>query len=222
MYILFWKFPFWISSHLCICINYLDNSVKLLLESGWHDEILDAALIRFDDFMSGLFLYPPFLWVCNVLPFGVFQIPVSVGVSLYEAVSLYKGRRVIASKGEEGTNWKVHQLVLYCCCGILAGIVGGLLGLGGGFILGPLFLELGIPPQVCTALSFRCDCLYLLWYYFKYCHQFSCCQWISRTFPDMNVITVVCHFLLKYDCSCLEVLPTWLELSTKTSNLLPL
>jgi len=30
----------------------------------------------------------------------------------------------------------------------MAGMVGGLLGLGGGFILGPLFLELGIPPQV--------------------------------------------------------------------------
>ncbi|RWR72446.1 sulfite exporter TauE/SafE family protein 3-like protein isoform X1 [Cinnamomum micranthum f. kanehirae] len=87
-------------------------------------------------------------WVLNLL-----QIPVSVGVSLYEAVSLYKGRRVIASNGEEGTNWKVHQLVLYCCCGILAGIVGGLLGLGGGFILGPLFLELGIPPQVSSATA---------------------------------------------------------------------
>jgi len=31
---------------------------------------------------------------------------------------------------------------------VLAGIVGGLLGLGGGFILGPLFLEMGVPPQV--------------------------------------------------------------------------
>lgn len=72
------------------------------------------------------------------------------GVSTYEAVNLYKGRRVIASKEESGTDWKVHQLVLYCACGILAGIVGGLLGLGGGFILGPLFLELGIPPQVYT------------------------------------------------------------------------
>lgn len=52
------------------------------------------------------------------------------------------------SNGEVATNWKVHQLVLYCFFGILAGVVGGLLGLGGGFILGPLFLELGIPPQV--------------------------------------------------------------------------
>eukprot|EP00257_Ricinus_communis_P015300 XP_015573182.1 sulfite exporter TauE/SafE family protein 3 [Ricinus communis] len=87
-------------------------------------------------------------WVVNLL-----QIPVSLGVSGYEAVSLYKGRRIIASKGKEGTNFKVHQLVLYCSCGVLAGVVGGLLGLGGGFIMGPLFLELGIPPQVSSATA---------------------------------------------------------------------
>ncbi|KAG6780464.1 hypothetical protein POTOM_013324 [Populus tomentosa] len=87
-------------------------------------------------------------WALNLL-----QIPVAVGVSSYEAVSLYKGRRKIASKGETGTNWRAHQLVLYCACGVLAGIVGGLLGLGGGFILGPLFLELGIPPQVSSATA---------------------------------------------------------------------
>ncbi|KAH9604961.1 hypothetical protein KSS87_001778 [Heliosperma pusillum] len=87
-------------------------------------------------------------WVFNFL-----QVPVSVGVSLYEAVSLYKGRRIISSKGEATTDWEVHQLVLYCVCGILAGMVGGLLGLGGGFILGPLFLELGVPPQVSSATA---------------------------------------------------------------------
>jgi hypothetical protein len=84
--------------------------------------------------------------------FLVCQIPVAVGMTSYEAVNLYKGRRVIASKGEAGTNWRVHQLVLYCACGIVAGVIGGLLGLGGGFILGPLFLELGIPPQVVLKL----------------------------------------------------------------------
>ncbi|KAG5562607.1 hypothetical protein RHGRI_005363 [Rhododendron griersonianum] len=87
-------------------------------------------------------------WVLNLL-----QIPVSVGVTLYEAINLYKGRRVIASKGDDGTNWKVHQLLLYCSSGVLAGIVGGLLGLGGGFIMGPLFLELGVPPQVSSATA---------------------------------------------------------------------
>lgn len=73
---------------------------------------------------------------------------------MYEAINLYKGRRVIASKGDDGTNWKVHQLLLYCSSGVLAGIVGGLLGLGGGFIMGPLFLELGVPPQVILSLLF--------------------------------------------------------------------
>ncbi|XP_057482730.1 sulfite exporter TauE/SafE family protein 3-like [Actinidia eriantha] len=87
-------------------------------------------------------------WILNSL-----QVPIAVSVTLYEAICLYKGTRVIASKGKEITNWKAHMLFLYCCCGIVAGIVGGLLGLGGGFILGPLFLELGIPPQVASATS---------------------------------------------------------------------
>ncbi|CAN4120220.1 unnamed protein product [Withania somnifera] len=87
-------------------------------------------------------------WVVNLL-----QIPASVGVSLYEAISLYNGSRRIQSKGKEGTNFRVMQLIVYCLFGILAGMVGGLLGLGGGFIMGPLFLELGVPPQVSSATA---------------------------------------------------------------------
>lgn len=87
-------------------------------------------------------------WVLNLM-----QIPVSFGVSGYEAISLYNGSRKISSKGDSDTNLKVGQLILYCACGVLAGMVGGLLGLGGGFIMGPLFLELGIPPQVSSATA---------------------------------------------------------------------
>ncbi|XP_020677362.1 sulfite exporter TauE/SafE family protein 3 isoform X2 [Dendrobium catenatum] len=87
-------------------------------------------------------------WLLNLL-----QIPVSGGVTLYVAIGLYKGKRVIASKGAEGAEWKAIKLFMYCLVGILAGVVGGLLGLGGGFILGPLFLELGIPPQVSSATA---------------------------------------------------------------------
>ncbi|XP_047152776.1 sulfite exporter TauE/SafE family protein 3-like [Vigna umbellata] len=87
-------------------------------------------------------------WVVNFL-----QVPIAVSVTLFEAIGLYKGTRVIASKGKEITHWKIHQICLYCSTGIMAGMVGGLLGLGGGFILGPLFLELGIPPQVASATS---------------------------------------------------------------------
>ncbi|XVF86617.1 hypothetical protein PTKIN_Ptkin18bG0056700 [Pterospermum kingtungense] len=86
-------------------------------------------------------------WVLNFL-----QIPVAAGVSLYEAICLYKGRRKIASKGDVVANWRIHKLVIYCAFGVLAGVLGGMLGLGGGFILGPLFLEMGIPPQVHTLM----------------------------------------------------------------------
>lgn len=87
-------------------------------------------------------------WICNFL-----QIPVAFGASGYEAVMLYKGKRVLASRGNAVQNWKVHQLILCCVMGICAGMVGGLLGLGGGFILGPLFLEMAIPPQVSSATA---------------------------------------------------------------------
>ncbi|XP_022632128.1 sulfite exporter TauE/SafE family protein 3-like, partial [Vigna radiata var. radiata] len=85
---------------------------------------------------------------------GLNGVPIAVSVTLYEAICLCNGSRVIASKEKEITDWKkLHKICLYCCCGIIAGIVSGLLGLGGGFILGPLFLELGIPPQVASATS---------------------------------------------------------------------
>ncbi|KAJ4834652.1 hypothetical protein Tsubulata_035072 [Turnera subulata] len=87
-------------------------------------------------------------WLLNI-----FQIPVAVGLTSYQAVCLYKGQTKIASLGEATIQWRVHQLVLYCSIGVLAGIVGGMLGLGGGFILGPLFLEMGVPPQVSSATA---------------------------------------------------------------------
>ncbi|KAK4267449.1 hypothetical protein QN277_024228 [Acacia crassicarpa] len=87
-------------------------------------------------------------WVLNLL-----QIPVAVGMTSYQGVMLYKGKRVIRSKEGAPPQWKVHQIILYSTCGVVAGMVGGLLGLGGGFILGPLFIDLGIPPQVSSATS---------------------------------------------------------------------
>ncbi|KAI3869332.1 hypothetical protein MKW98_025057 [Papaver atlanticum] len=71
----------------------------------------------------------------------------------YWILSSIQGEKVIASLGEKGTNWKVHQLIFYSAVGVFAGVVGGLLGMGGGFILGPLFLQVGIPPQVSTATA---------------------------------------------------------------------
>ncbi|WVZ64647.1 hypothetical protein U9M48_014141 [Paspalum notatum var. saurae] len=87
-------------------------------------------------------------WVLNSL-----QMPVAIGVSMYEAHGLMTGKRVLSSKGSQQSTLRIRQVFVYCLFGILAGLIGGLLGMGGGFIMGPLFLELGIPPQVSSATA---------------------------------------------------------------------
>jgi len=72
----------------------------------------------------------------------------------YECVRLYKESKKRRSLGntesvcEATINWTVPNLIFCALCGILGGTVGGLLGSGGGFILGPLLLEIGVIPQV--------------------------------------------------------------------------
>ncbi|XP_028802305.1 sulfite exporter TauE/SafE family protein 3-like [Neltuma alba] len=87
-------------------------------------------------------------WIVNLL-----QVPASLGVHLYQAIGLHQGWRTIPSKGDRGTNWPLHYLILSSFCATLAGLIGGLLGIGSGFVMGPLFLELGIAPQVASATA---------------------------------------------------------------------
>lgn len=49
---------------------------------------------------------------------------------------------------EATIQWTPIELIFCATCGLLGGTVGGLLGSGGGFILGPLLLEIGVIPQV--------------------------------------------------------------------------
>ncbi|XP_048571470.1 sulfite exporter TauE/SafE family protein 3-like isoform X2 [Triticum urartu] len=85
-------------------------------------------------------------WVLTVL-----QIPVSVGVSMYQAAGLVQGKRALSSRANNQTSPKAHQILVYCLFGVTAGVLAGLLGVGGGVVMGPLFLELGIHPQVSSA-----------------------------------------------------------------------
>jgi len=49
--------------------------------------------------------------------------------------------------------WTWDQFRLYSFWTFVAGIVAGLIGIGGGMILGPLMLQLGLLPQVSTATT---------------------------------------------------------------------
>ncbi|KAM2227569.1 hypothetical protein ACFXTI_014364 [Malus domestica] len=54
---------------------------------------------------------------------------------------------------EASITWTPVHIAFCALCGIMGGTVGGLLGSGGGFILGPLLLEIGVIPQVASATA---------------------------------------------------------------------
>ena len=49
--------------------------------------------------------------------------------------------------------WDVKKLQFYSFFTFIAGIVAGLIGIGGGMVLGPLMLVMGINPRVSTATT---------------------------------------------------------------------
>jgi len=58
-----------------------------------------------------------------------------------------------ASLSEGGLTWTPQTLRLYPLLAVVAGFLGGFLGIGGGIIMGPLLLELGLPPEVGQATT---------------------------------------------------------------------
>ncbi|KAJ8753975.1 hypothetical protein K2173_001873 [Erythroxylum novogranatense] len=99
--------------------------------------------------------------VCSTWYWVLFclQLPIALAVFGYEAIKLYKEHIKRISVGntesicEASIDWTAMHIAFCALCGILGGTVGGLLGSGGGFILGPLLLEIGVIPQVASATA---------------------------------------------------------------------
>ncbi|KAJ8429646.1 hypothetical protein Cgig2_009292 [Carnegiea gigantea] len=93
-------------------------------------------------------------WVLNLV-----QFPVAFGVFGYEAIKLSEEGRKRRKAGNPesicAASIEFTPITISFCalCGLLGGTVGGLLGSGGGFILGPLLLEIGVIPQVASATA---------------------------------------------------------------------
>ncbi|KAK4730843.1 hypothetical protein R3W88_023831 [Solanum pinnatisectum] len=105
-------------------------------------------------FKNDLVACTPLYWVLNLI-----QFPAALVVFGYECVKLYKESKKRRLEGnresicEADIQWTATNLIFCALCGILGGTVGGLLGSGGGFILGPLLLEIGVIPQVASATA---------------------------------------------------------------------
>jgi len=130
-----------------ICFNIRWKGLSILL-------VVWISFLILQIFKNGAVVCGVEYWIVNAL-----QIPVAFGVCIYEAIFLYKRSKSKRQCGdmdnvcEASIEWGTTVLVLCATCGIVGGIVGGLLGSGGGFILGPLLLEIGVIPQVASATA---------------------------------------------------------------------
>ncbi|XP_076937738.1 sulfite exporter TauE/SafE family protein 4-like [Bidens hawaiensis] len=113
-----------------------------------------AAFLALQIIKNGLVICSTSYWVVTII-----QFPVALVVFGYECVKLYKESKKRKTTGnpdsvcEAAIDWTAPNLMFCAFCGILGGTVGGLLGSGGGFILGPLLLEIGVMPQVASATA---------------------------------------------------------------------
>ena len=95
----------------------------------------------------------PLYWILTfAIPF-----PLMILITLfmvYKAYNQYKMKRNLGWIPANGDiQWTFNKSMLYPVIAILAGILGGLLGIGGGMIVSPLLIELGCLPRVAAATS---------------------------------------------------------------------
>ncbi|GJW51874.1 sulfite exporter TauE/SafE family protein 4-like protein [Tanacetum coccineum] len=172
-------FPYWLITILTILL-FSGTSIRSFLKAieMWKEEtIMKKEMERPRDFvnsrgellidtleplipieektpMNGLPVCSTSYWVITMI-----QFPVALAIFGYECVKLYKESKKRKSNGnpesvcEAAIDWTAPHLMFCAFCGILGGTVGGLLGSGGGFILGPLLLEIGVMPQVASATA---------------------------------------------------------------------
>lgn len=91
----------------------------------------------------------PWFWVLLII-----QAPLSVGFTLFVARRLRREHAARMAEGSENeygageVQWGNKELLYYPCFAFIAGMLAGLLGIGGGMVIGPMLLEMGILPQV--------------------------------------------------------------------------
>ncbi|KAG9456785.1 hypothetical protein H6P81_001293 [Aristolochia fimbriata] len=130
-----------------LCFNLRWKKILVLV-------LVWVAFLLLQTFKTQLPICSPLAWALNIL-----QFPVALSVFFYEAAKLYGESKKRKSCGNNeavcgaSIDWTISHLLLCALCGILGGTVGGLLGSGGGFILGPLLLEIGVIPQVASATA---------------------------------------------------------------------
>lgn len=97
-------------------------------------------------------------WVCEFISW-----PFLAALSVYfcsEQYKIYDAKERsggwVAAEGDIKWNQSIYSMVKYPIIATIAGLLGGLLGIGGGMIVSPLLMELGVEPRVAAATSAMC------------------------------------------------------------------
>jgi uncharacterized membrane protein YfcA len=79
------------------------------------------------------------------------------GITIASGLFLQQGNDPENGRTEEeakhGITWTFSTTTMYPCVACIAGLLGGMLGLGGGMILSPFLVELGLHPEVIQATT---------------------------------------------------------------------
>ena len=91
---------------------------------------------------------------CGTGPYWAVIVVGSIALGLLS----YYIRNGILKQVEEGTiigdiKWDAKNTITYPAICVICGIMAGLMGIGGGMVVGPLLIELGVVPQVVAATS---------------------------------------------------------------------
>merc|ERR1719385_324568 len=94
-------------------------------------------------------------WVCEFISW-----PIMLALSVYfcnEQYKIYDAKEQsggwVPSEGDIKWNESIYSMIKYPLIATAAGTLGGLLGIGGGMIVSPLLMELGVLPTVAAATS---------------------------------------------------------------------
>ena len=140
----------------------VESIVGITCHSPWSvvyfEKLLVLVVVRSSLFLRVIccFIYRS----CNIHRYGVLigiQFIWTLGFASIFGLKLVKRQKVKDSCGypvlEHDVVWDESKLRFYAFFTFVAGIVAGLIGIGGGMVLGPLMLVMGIHPRVSSATT---------------------------------------------------------------------
>merc|ERR550537_2162743 len=131
------------------------DSSAIALMSKYRVQIGIIAIVWLCAFLSNFHRVKSCSWQFMLYMLSFFSamagITVASGLFLKQANDPENGRT--EEEAKHGIAWTFSTTTMYPCVAFIAGLLGGMLGLGGGMILSPFLVELGLHPEVIQATT---------------------------------------------------------------------